>query len=144
MNKIVIAFAVVSLTLISCSNSKKGSNKLEHNITQEMVDKVVISNLTMQEHVSGVEGGKNTMEFLLNADNHGTDIVLDSLYFLDYACKLFPKDKATGRYRASAKKSDNNVRTQEIKSVIITVVGSDKKISILETEMKVLDPLHMP
>ncbi|MGB0805537.1 MAG: hypothetical protein ACPGRC_02535 [Salibacteraceae bacterium] len=144
MNKILIAFIIFSIGGISCSTTKMGSKKIEPNMTEELIDKVVISNLTMQEHVSGVEGKKNIVEFLFSANSVAPSVVLDSLYFLDYACKIFAKNEAEGLYKATAKKNENTARTKEVKSVTITVTGSKKVIVVPETQMKVLEPLYMP
>lgn len=143
MKNIALLIAVTVLSM-ACSNSNKTTESKEVEVTQEMVDGIKITNLTMQEYVSGVEGGKNTIEFLLNADMGGQNMELDSLFFIDYACKLYVKDAETGLYKASSTKSENDMRTMEIKPIRFSMKGSSLSVSVMETEMKVLDPVHMP
>jgi hypothetical protein len=81
---------------------------------------------------------------MLNADTQGNPIVLDSLFYLDYACKLNVKNQSNGLYIATATKSDNESRTKEVKTIVFSVKGSDYKLVVSEDELKRLKPLYMP
>lgn len=145
MKKLILGAFLIGLSIVSCTNSKDGAGDSSTEITQEMVSEVVISNFTVQEQVSGVQGAKNRMQFLLNVDAKETNIVLDSLYYRDYACKLQVKNKAEGLYVASAaKKESSEAVTKEMKFIRFTIMGSKEKILIGENELKKLQPLYMP
>ena len=144
MKKLYILSILVLGLVVSCSSSKNGATGNTVSITQDMVNSLTVSNLTWQEQVSGVQGGENMIVFTFKLNNNDTHISLDSLYYLDYACKLNLKNQATGMYVGRSFKSKSQARTKELKSLVFTLNNSDLNLSVSETELNRLEPLYMP
>ena len=143
MKGLIIGAAIV-LGAIGCSNMKSGGENKVNDLTEELLSKTVVSNATVQEWISGIEGGKNTMEFSLNIETGAEFIKPDSLFYLDYKCKLVLEDSTNSLYTIKTRKIDDIKRTKEVKSIVISFKNTELTYSFSEIDLKRLEPVYMP
>jgi hypothetical protein len=139
--KNTIFIALFSLLIVgSCTNAKNGT-------TTENVDSAIkITNVTMQEMVAGVQGGKSTFRFFMNIETGSKTIVPDSLTFGTMKAKLFLKNESENLYSAKAvdKSGPQELKVSNEKMVVVSFNADGKKIVVRADSVKVLDKMYLP
>jgi hypothetical protein len=142
MKRIALLFIVAVLGCSACSSLKNSQSP--EPVTVDVLKELNVGNFTIQEYISGIEGGKNTLEFLLNIDSKQTGLMPDSIRYSGYNCKLYSKNTTTHLYKATSVKKGNSLLTKELKRLFVTFKDSDLVYEQVSVKANILDPIHMP
>ena len=142
MRKISLFLVALIVSLAACNTSQKGTDAKEV-ITEDTWRKMKTENVTVQEWISGVEGGTNTIEFKLDIHTGSALVQPDSLHFQGYHCAIFLRNEAEQTYSGKTKKirGSSFSPNSELK---ISFKGHKEQISVLSDQIEILSPVHMP
>lgn len=140
-NLLVVILAV--LVIVGC-NGMRSSTETSKELTEEMVSRVIVKNITVQERVSGIQGGRNSIEFKLNIETGKKYIVPDSLFYKQYKCKLNLVDSVNALYKAVSRKEKNISNAAARNDLSISFKGSNLKRVVSNENVSILAPLYMP
>ena len=136
MKFIKLTLVLLLFILTACTSTKK------NNSTDFKLSDILVTNATVQEMVSGVEGGHNTLKFAMNIEFPSDDLVADSLFFGNLKMKLILKNKADKKYVASVVNRLNLTISDSKMSVNIKYKGINPVV--VSVEYKVLESIYMP
>ena len=139
--KNTILLALFSLFIFgSCTNSKNSAT------TENGDSAIKITNVTMQEMVAGVQGGKSTFRFFMNIETGSKTIIPDSLTFGTMKAKLFVKNESENLYTANAveKSGPNELKISNEKMVVVSFNTGGKMLVVRADSVKVLDKMYLP
>jgi hypothetical protein len=129
-------FLFVLFLVISCTS--------QNGIMNEQ-SKVKVTDVTVQEMVSGIEGGKNVYEFLMTIETGSDKVQPDSLIHRLYKAKIYLKDSARNIYKAQYTESAERVDLKNVsKSVFVSFKGKENTFTIEVDSVRVLDKMYMP
>jgi len=107
--------------------------------------KVKVKEVTVQEMVSGIEGGKSVFEFIMKIEINSDKIQPDSLTHHLHKAKIHVKDAARNIYKAQYTESAEKMDLKNVSNnVIISFKGTDKPLVIEVDSVRVLDQIYMP
>lgn len=108
--------------------------------------RVKVENVTVQEMVSGIEGGKSVYEFLMTIETGSDKVQPDSLIHHLYKAKLYVKDSARNIYKARYTESAEKIDLKNISnSVFVSFKGKENNTFTIEVDsVRVLDQIFMP
>ncbi len=142
MRMLGLMVAALILAFGSCTNSNKGTQS-KNVIAEELVNKMKVENVTVQEWISGVQGGTNSIEFKLDIYTVGDDFQPDSIHFQDYQCAIFLRNETTGTYSGKMNKIKGSKLSNE-STLQITFKENDERFAISNEQITILKPVHMP
>ncbi len=124
----------------SCTSSKTGAT------SESTYSAIKITNVTMQEMVAGIEGGKSTFRFFMNIETGSKTIVPDSLIYGTMKAKLFLKNESEKLYMAKAVNTSlpGQLKASNEKLVVISFNANGEKLVLRADSVKVLEKMHLP
>ena len=140
MKRGIIVWIIGLLAIVGCTNSKAGKSTFNPKAG------IKITNVTVQEMVSGVQGGDNSFRFLLTIDTGSELVIADSLFYGNVKTKVFVKDAEKSLYIANAVKSKSNSQFKAASetTVVVTFKYKEERIVIKADSFKVLEKMYMP
>lgn len=140
MTRITVAiFALITLGLLGCNPVKKGGAVKKDFSVQ--LEEIVIESVTVQERLTGVEGGKNSIEFMLYLDITSVEITADSLKGNGFKCAVFKKGMDSNVYTGRVNKDEQ----MDFKSdMILELKNSSLTIPIPKEKIKILPSIALP
>ncbi len=140
IRKVITALGVV-IFIASCS-STKGSIKNAANLSEKQWAQMRVENVTIQEWVSGIQGGTNSLEFSMLIQSGSLNLIPDSAFISGYQFPIFTKNKRN--YLGKTNKSNTPLPNRSYGELKITFKESDFVFVVSKDSIKVLDPIYMP
>lgn len=146
---IVIISGMLSMLSILSILSMSGCTLLEGGIGQDKMSKytrldIKIGECSAQEYISGKEGEKGSLVFLIHIESAQDSLMPDSLIYSGYHGKLYVKDEVSGLYRANVPLM-NGASVVPIDKIILTFAGVDYRWTSPEgVHVIILPPVHLP